>query len=148
LENSFVLDRTVTNWNTTVLEARIRTLLAALKYKGNLEITFPITQTKLVVVAPPATSDDYSPFIRIGSTWPYANKMGEEPASLDDGAEEARLCTAQSEEKWWEIWNGAIAVAVMGKKTGLVEIKDVILRALEGGLMKFTGPAEEWGMNE
>lgn len=145
-DTSLTFERTVTNWNTTLLEARIRTLLVNLKYKGNLEITFPVTHSKIVVVAPPAPAD-FVLFARTGKSWPYANRIDEQTADQGNSDGNARVCTTQSENDWWQIWNGAIASAVLDKRVGWVETKDVILSALNGRYVDIPGPAEEWGVN-
>ena len=47
---SFTLNRGVTNWDTCFLERKIRDMVIFTKYKGNIEITFPITYSKVVIL--------------------------------------------------------------------------------------------------
>jgi hypothetical protein len=39
----------VTNWDTEFLDRKIRTAILSAKYNGDLKITFPITNSRVVI---------------------------------------------------------------------------------------------------
>jgi hypothetical protein len=141
----FTLQREVINWNTQLLDGRLRSLLASLRYHGRLSITFPITYSKVVV----QTNDtfysrllslvkDINRYEIVRSVWPYADVAG---GDAQHSAE--RTCALQSETAWWDDWNELIACAILDKRKGWITLDDLMEYAMMP--KRDTKPAKDWG---
>lgn len=132
---SFTLERTVTHWNTSYLEAQIRNLATATKYRGNLSVTFPIAHSKVTILHGRAPAKDKDPkpwkekllkkhpsgpqtqsYEVLQSVWPYASGL--------PGEGQIRHFSAQSEETWWQVWKAPIRNAMLEKRRGWVTVED------------------------
>jgi len=114
---TFTLERVVANFDAHWLEGQIRTLIAAVGYKGSVTIAFPMTHSKVVVQNP----DKVNKFITsvttlfsgkkkyevVKAVWPFASNK---PGELD------RRCVVQSEETWFREWKDPIKY---GKSPGM-----------------------------
>ena len=136
--DSFLLKREIPNWDTQLLEGRIRVLLASLKDNNNIQeienltISFLATHTH-VVVQPPQSNvfhqiiSTFSPikkFAVVKAIWPYANTATGRPGGLP------RQCAVQSEDDWWQVWRRVIAMGVLSKRRGWLGTEDVIDMAM------------------
>ncbi|KAF3898655.1 hypothetical protein GTR04_0039 [Trichophyton interdigitale] len=132
---TFILTREVINWNTQILEGRLRTLIASLNYQGRVMITFPSTHSRVVVPGPKTKNSFYTQIVSlfkdpkrydmVRSIWPYANMAGSETS--DDPR---RVCAVQSENKWWDEWKMVIAHAIVDGRQGWVSLDDLIELAM------------------
>lgn len=138
----FTITRTVSNWNISLLDGRLRSLLASLKYHGRISITFPSTHS-IVTISPPSTFfsrlvslvKDAAHYSNVRSVWPYAD--------VADGAT-PRQCAVQDEEKWFADWSNVIARGILTGKTGWVTLDDLMEDAVVPALKR---PEAEWGSN-
>jgi hypothetical protein len=121
----FTLERVVTNWDTSYLEGRIRSLVASLDYQGLVEIRFPITHNTVVVHSPNKVNQLFTKIAQllsgtkkyavIKAVWPYA--------SVPPGAADRKFAV-QSEEAWWNDWKDAIRAAILSGRKGWVTVED------------------------
>ena len=155
--HSFVLEREVPNWNTPLLEGRIRNLLASLKYRGNITVSFPMSHTT-VIVTPGSqgsgfvtklfsmVSEGKKKYSVIRAIWPYASMASSSLAAAMEGqGGPRRVCAVQSEEEWWDAWNSALAEAISEKRKGWVTVEDLLEEAMFG--KKPVKATKEWGVN-
>jgi hypothetical protein len=110
---AFALDRVVVNLDGNWLEGQIRALVASMRYPGTLNVSFPITHSRVVVQSP----DRVNKFITsvagffagkrkyevVKAVWPFATM----PRGAEVGAS-GRRCAVQSEETWWKEWREPI----------------------------------------
>ena len=101
---SIVLERTIKNWDTAYLEGAIRTMIAKLDYRGDVQITFPVQHSKLVIKRAMTAKNWFEQlaptlvFETVEVAWSYAN------VPSDDESGEVRRCIGQSERAWWQDW--------------------------------------------
>ena len=162
----FVLERTVSNWDTKYLERELRDLVHAAQYAGHLDVSFPIryarvklqnVPTKYTVPAP-EPQDPTSFRSRLGkcfhrnhpktayhtlwnhsgirTVWPYASGPPE-----DWG----RRPIKQSERGWFEKWSGPIRSAVLLKKSAWITENHYM--TFKAGLDNVQQPKYGWGFD-
>jgi len=115
-----VLERTVTNWDTSYLEGRLLSLISSTGYRGLVAITFPLTHSRVVVHSPDKVNRFFSDVTKmkyevVKAIWPYANVAR---------GEMGRRCAVQEEDAWFESWKDAIRHAVVMKRNGWVTVED------------------------
>ncbi len=130
---SFTLERVVANLDVGWIDGQLRSLLASLKYKGNVDVTFVVTHSKIVVQNPDKVNQfftsDTSLFAGknkyevVKSVWPFASSRTGEPG---------RVCAVQTEETWWREWRGPIGHAIAQKRQGWVTVEDKLEAVMEG----------------
>lgn len=140
----FALDRIVTNWDTSYLEGRLLSLISSTSYKGHVQISFPLTHSRVVVHSPDKVNRFFSNVAKvftgtkkyevIKSVWPYADIARGEPG---------RRCAVQEEEVWFADWRDAIRHAVIGKRKGRVTVEDRLEFLMEPRPEE-TGKMAEW----
>jgi hypothetical protein len=138
------------NWNTDYLEGRIRTLLASIGYRGNVSITFPVSNAHVVVHSGPkinrlfsnilSTVVDTKKYEVVKAYWPYAT-LG--PSSPDNSG--VRSCAVQSEEAWWKDWQVVIRRGVLAKRVGWLSLEDQIELAMSP--MVDVEKVRDWGLD-
>ncbi|KAK2824776.1 hypothetical protein FQN49_007489, partial [Arthroderma sp. PD_2] len=127
----FILTRDVINWNTQILEGRLRTLIASLRYQGRVTITFPSTHSRIVIPGPKTNNSFYTQIISlfkdpkrydmVRSIWPYANMAGSETSE-----DPRRVCAVESENDWWDEWKMVIATAILAGRQGWLSLDDLV----------------------
>ncbi|KAH7413971.1 hypothetical protein DE146DRAFT_14042 [Phaeosphaeria sp. MPI-PUGE-AT-0046c] len=154
---AFILERQVINWNTPFLEGRVRSLVASLKYRGNITVSFPVSHTA-VVVTPDSQGagfvtklfskvSDKKKYSVVRAVWPYASMASSSlAAAVESQGGPRRVCAVQSEEGWWESWSSVVAAAIAEKRQGWVTVDDLLDEAMFGS--KSEGKAaKDWGAN-
>ena len=130
---SFALDRVVANLDIGWIEGQLRSLVASLKYRGAVDVTFLVTHSRVVVQSP----DKVNPFFTtvtslfsgknkyevVKAVWPFATSRSGEPG---------RRCLVQSEEVWWREWRDPIKYAISQKRQGWVTTEDKLEAVMEG----------------
>ena len=124
-ENSFVLERTVINWDTSYLEGRLLSLISSTSYRGQVLVSFPLSHNKVVIHSPDKVNRFFSTVTKaftgtrkyevVKSIWPYADVAK---------GEQGRRCAVQEEEVWFRNWSDSIKHAVMAKRKGWVTAED------------------------
>ncbi|KAL1960725.1 hypothetical protein VTO42DRAFT_6555 [Malbranchea cinnamomea] len=151
-KKTFVLTREVANWNTTLLDGRLRTLIASLRYQGRVKISFSSTYAHVVVLCPQnANSPLYSRVLSlvqepkkydvVRSVWPYANM----PEEDDVDGSRTRECAVQNEREWWEDWKVCIGRAVVSRHKGWLTLDDLIDTAMGVDGMREIKVDRDWG---
>lgn len=143
-KDRFTLERVVTNWDTHYLESRLHSLIASTAYRGQVEITFPMTHSKVIVHSPDKVNRLFTnmthlftgtkKYAVVKAVWPYASV----PPDAGD-----RQFAVQSEERWWNDWKDAIRHAILSRRQGWVTIEDR-LEFLMAPMKDVVRPAE-WG---
>ena len=120
------------NWNTDYLEGQIRSLIAALKYNGQVTVGFPVARSAVVVAV--ASSGTFLSMLSlllekkkyevVKSVWPYAT------TAPSDDLHVARQFAVQSEVQWWSEWKPAITHALLCRRVGWVSVEDRIEAAM------------------
>ncbi|TVY13667.1 hypothetical protein LARI1_G008530 [Lachnellula arida] len=121
----FVLERIVTNWDTSYLEGRLLSLINSTAYRGHCTVSFPLTHSRVVVHSPDKVNRFFSNVTKvftgtrkyevIKSIWPYADVPR---------GETGRRCAVQEEDVWFNDWKDAIRHAVLGRRRGWVTGED------------------------
>lgn len=142
--NRFTIERIVSNWDTPYIEGRLRSLIASAGYRGQVEITFPMTHCKVIIHSPDKVNRFFTNMTNLFTgtkryapvkvVWPYAS------APPDSGD---RTFAVQSEERWWNDWKDAIRFALLTKRRGWVTMEDQLELLMAPGNM-VAAPAE-WG---
>jgi hypothetical protein len=155
--HSFILEREVPNWNTPLLEGRIRNLLASLKYRGKITVSFLVSHATVIVTTGgqdsgfvnrlvSMVSDAKKRYSVIRAIWPYASMAPSSLAIVMEGrGGPRRVCAVQSEEQWWDAWSSVLASAILEKRTGWVTVDDLLEEAMFE--RKSVKSAKEWGIN-
>lgn len=143
---SFALERVVANLDTLYIEGQIRSLIASTQYKGQINISFPVTHAKVKVKSAEKPSKLYMgmknlftskhKYEVVQSVWPFATARN---------GEEGRRCMVQSEEVWWREWRDSIKYAMAQKRQNgaYVTSEDKLEALMEG---KGKGVASiDWG---
>lgn len=141
---SFCLERVVANLDTAWLEGQLRSLVAAMGYKGLVTVEFPVTHARVLVQSPDRVNKFFTSVTTLFSgkkryevvkaVWPFATARN---------GEEGRRCLVQSEDTWFREWRDAIRYAVATKRQGWVTIEDKLECLMEG---KGKGVAVDWGI--
>lgn len=144
---AFVLERTVVNLDTDWLEGQIRSLVAALGYRGVVTVAFPVTHASVVVQSPDRVNKFFTGLTTlfagrktyevVKAVWPFAS------CKRDQTGGGPRVCAVQSEEQWWKEWAQPIRFAIATKRNGWVTNEDKLEALMEGkgkGLAKV-----DWG---
>ena len=138
---SIVLERTIKNWDTAYLEGAIRTIIAKLDYRGDVQITFPVQHSKLVIKRAMTAKNWFKQlaptlvFETVEVAWSYAN------VPSDDESGEVRRCIRQSEGRGGRTGNWPNCI-LAEKKSAWVSNKDWI--EAEMGL-KVAEKGKAWG---
>jgi hypothetical protein len=129
----FTLDRVVTNLDTAWLEGQLRSLVAALNYRGVVDVSFVVTHSRVVVQNPDKVNQFFTSVTSLFSgkhkyevvkaVWPFATAKSGEPD---------RRCMVQSEETWWREWKDPIKYAISQKRHGWVTVEDKLEAVMEG----------------
>jgi hypothetical protein len=124
-QNRFTLERIVSNWDTPYLEGRLHSLIASTGYRGQVEITFPMTHSQVVIHSPDKVNRLFTnmthlftgtkKYATVKAVWPYASAP---PDAAD------RAFAVQSEEGWWNEWKDAVRYAVLTRRNGWVTTED------------------------
>jgi len=122
---SFMLERVLTNLDTSYLEGRLLSLVNSTSYKGHVSITFPLTHSRVIIHSPDKVNRFFSNVTKIFSgtkkyevvkaIWPYADVAR---------GEAGRRCAVQEEDTWFADWRDAIRHAVVMKRKGWVTVED------------------------
>ncbi|KAI0972608.1 hypothetical protein F4678DRAFT_428747 [Xylaria arbuscula] len=101
----FTLERVVANLDHNWLEGQIRSLIAAVNYKGNVTVQFPVTHARVTIQNPDKVNKFFTSVTSLFSgkakyevvkaVWPFANARN---------GEHGRKCIVQSEKVWWDEW--------------------------------------------
>jgi hypothetical protein len=144
-KNSFALQRTITNWDTSYLEGRLLSLINSTSYRGKVAISFNLTHCRVVIHSPDKVNRVFSNFTKlftgtrkyevIKSIWPYADVPR---------GESGRRCAVQEEEVWFADWKDAIRHAIIGKRKGWVTVEDRLEFLMEPKPEEVSKPAD-WG---
>ncbi|KAK4236365.1 hypothetical protein C8A03DRAFT_35739 [Achaetomium macrosporum] len=146
---AFALERVVVNLDGNWLEGQIRALVASMRYPGTVNVSFPVTHSRVVVQSP----DRVNKFITsvagffagkrkyevVKAVWPFATM----PRGAEVGGG-GRRCAVQSEETWWREWREPIRYAIANKRHGWVTNEDKLELLMEG-LPSGTPPDVDWG---
>lgn len=130
---TFALDRVVANLDVSWIEGQLRSLVASAKYRGNVDVTFLVAHSRVLVQSP----DRFSPFVTsvttlfsgrnkyevVKAVWPFA--------TLKNG-EQGRRCIVRSEDLWWLEWRDPIRYAISQKRQGWVTVEDKLEAVMEG----------------
>ncbi|OAA69075.1 hypothetical protein ISF_03450 [Cordyceps fumosorosea ARSEF 2679] len=130
---TFTLERVVANLDVGWIDGQMRSLLASLKYKGNVDVTFVVTHSKITVQNPDKVNQFFTSVTSlfagknryevVKSVWPFASARPGEPG---------RRCAVQTEETWWREWRGPIGYAIAQKRQGWVTVEDKLEAVMEG----------------
>jgi len=144
-KSRFVLERTVTNWDTTYLDGRLLSLISSTSYRGRVTITFPLTHSHVKIHSPDKLNRFFSNIQKaftgtkkyevIQSIWPYAD--------VERGGQ-GRRCAVQEEEVWFADWKDAIRHAIVAKTKGWVTVEDRLAFLMEPRPAE-VGKPEDWG---
>ncbi|KAM0438892.1 hypothetical protein ACHAPT_001653 [Fusarium lateritium] len=129
----FALDRVVANLDTAWIEGQLRSLVAALNYRGVVDVTFVVTHNRVMVQNPDKVNHFFTSVTSLFSgknkyevvkaVWPFATTKNGEPG---------RRCVVQSEEVWWREWKDPIKYAISQKRHGWVTVEDKLEAVMEG----------------
>ncbi|KAK2612868.1 hypothetical protein QQS21_001148 [Conoideocrella luteorostrata] len=130
---SFALDRVVANLDVAWIEGQLRSLVAALKYRGAVDVTFLVTHSRVLVQNPDRVNQFFTNITSLFSgknkyevikaVWPFATTKN---------GELGRRCIVQSEEVWWREWKDPIRYAISQKRQGWVTVEDKLEAVMEG----------------
>lgn len=128
----FVLERQVVNLDFGFIEGQIRTLVAAMGYRGVLTVGLPLLHSRVVVQSPDKVNrfltsvttlfTGRSTYEVVKAVWPFATRPK---------GEDGRRCAVQSEETWWREWRDPIKLAIAAKRTGWVTNEDKLESIME-----------------
>lgn len=123
----------------------MRNLLAALKYRGKLDISFPVEHRNVTVLKQPGNwlvgllrIYPEKKFEVAEAVWEFAGGDGE--GAGDDGKDSP----AAAADRWWRVWEGPVRNAVLAQTRGRVGVEEWIAWSM--------GAAEEerrleWGVD-
>ncbi|ATY60797.1 hypothetical protein A9K55_006034 [Cordyceps militaris] len=130
---TFTLERVVANLDVGWIDGQMRSLIASLKYKGNVDVTFVVTHSKITVQNPDKVNQFFTSVTSlfagknkyevVKSVWPFASSRP---------GEAGRRCAVQTEETWWREWRGPIGYAIAQKRQGWVTVEDKLEAVMEG----------------
>jgi hypothetical protein len=133
---SFIIQREVINWNTDLIEGRIRSLLASIGYRGQVHIQFPIAYAQVAVHSAPkaprlftnllSSIVDTKKYDAVKVYWPYATLAPDANTS----ASSSRRCAVQTEGGWWKDWCDVIRFGVLAGRSGWLSLDDQIELAM------------------
>ncbi|KAJ0165637.1 hypothetical protein CTA2_10536 [Colletotrichum tanaceti] len=146
---SFALGRVVANMDALYIEGQIRSLIASTQYKGQINISFPVTHANVKIKSAEKPSKLYlgmknlfsskHKYEVVQSVWPFASARN---------GEDGRRCMVQSEEVWWREWRDSIKYAVAQKRqNGAYVTNEDKLEALMEGKGKGV-TAIDWGRSD
>lgn len=125
---SYTFTRRIANMPVEILEGQIRSLLAALKYRGQLVVSFPVERSKITIhkqqnwlfnVLKLYPERKYSV---LETVWSLASAGGSDPdRQLDASANAAHVA-----KQWWASWAPTIRNAILAKRVGYVGVDDWI----------------------
>ncbi|KHN97847.1 uncharacterized protein MAM_04236 [Metarhizium album ARSEF 1941] len=130
---TFSLDRVVANLDVNWIEGQLRSLIATLKYRGAVDVTFLVTHSRVLVQSPDRVNQFFTnvtslfsgknKYEVIKSVWPFATTKNGEPG---------RRCIVQSEKEWWREWRDPIRYAIAQRRQGWVTVEDKLEAVMEG----------------
>ncbi|KAL8409217.1 hypothetical protein RB594_007604 [Gaeumannomyces avenae] len=139
----FVLERQVVNLDVSFIEGQIRTMVAAMGYRGLLTVSVPLLHSRVVVQSPDKVNrfltsvttlfTGRSTYEVVKAVWPFATHPKGEPG---------RRCAVQSEETWWKEWRDPLKFAIATRRSGWVTNEDKLECIMES---KGKGVAVDWG---
>ncbi|KAL8297003.1 hypothetical protein RB597_006214 [Gaeumannomyces tritici] len=139
----FVLERQVVNLDVNFIEGQIRTMVAAMGYRGLLTVSVPLLHSRVVVQSPDRVNrfltsvttlfTGRSTYEVAKAVWPFATHPKGEPG---------RRCAVQSEETWWKEWRDPLKFAIATRRSGWVTNEDKLECIMES---KGKGVAVDWG---
>lgn len=158
------LERKLTNWDTDILDRKLRNLVHAAQYADHVSVSFPNrysrvllqnTPTEYTIPAPEA-QDPTSLRSRLGqclhwkrlktmshTRWDYYAIRAIWPYASGPPEDFARKSIKQGERDWFDRWSGPIRSAVlMGRKTWMTEHHYMTFKA---GLANVKQPKYSWG---
>ncbi|RMZ87212.1 hypothetical protein DV736_g5559, partial [Chaetothyriales sp. CBS 134916] len=114
---SLTLTRTFPGFPSAYIEGQLRTLLHTLKYRGIVDVSFPVYHQSVTVHKPPANW-----FYGILRLYPVKEfQIGEsiwEVRGKDSGQSQKVV------DEWWEEWKGPITNAVLKKTRGKIGVEE------------------------
>jgi hypothetical protein len=141
---SFTLTRITLDFHPTItrlLEGHIRTLLASLKYRGKVDVSFPIENSTVTVHKQPGNW--FVSMLRLYPEKKYevAEAVWDIGDSTADGGDDGAQGKREA-ERWWRAWEGVVRNAVLKKEKGKIGVEDWM-----GWKMGGDAPARvmEWG---
>ena len=130
---TFAVERVVANLDTNWIEGKLRSLVAAMEYKGVVTVKFPVTHARIVVQSPDKVNKFFTSVASLFSgkskyevvkiVWPFATGAN---------GEHGRQCAVQSEARWWEEWKDIIRFAIATKRHGWITNEDKLEYIMEG----------------
>ncbi|GAP92804.1 hypothetical protein SAMD00023353_9500130 [Rosellinia necatrix] len=143
---TFTLERVVANLDQNWLEGQIRSLIAAINYKGLVTVQFPVTHARVTIQNPDKVNKFFTSVTTLFSgkakyevvkaVWPFANARN---------GEQGRKCAVQSEKTWWEEWGAPIKYAISQKRQGWITNEDKLECLMES---KGNAALVDWGPEE
>ncbi|POS88110.1 hypothetical protein EPUL_001087 [Erysiphe pulchra] len=128
---SFTFSRKIRNHDTQKLYRLIRSAIAETRYRGQVFITFPVTNSKLIVYSPGKINEwrtktwvcwfFYITFLWV-LTWPtliFLTSRYETVkcvffyANTSDSSDPSRICKLQCEDDWFQSWKQTIKRAAL-----------------------------------
>lgn len=130
---TFMLERVVANLDVEWIEGQLRSLVASTKYKGQVDVTFTVTHSRVQVQNPDKVNGFFTSVTSMFSgknryevvkvVWPFATTKN---------GEANRRCVVQSEDVWWKEWKDPIRYAISQKRQGWVTVEDKLEAVMEG----------------
>jgi hypothetical protein len=127
-------------------------MLGELKYKGDVEVTFPIRVAKVRVMPSNTALDKFVGFFSkprdysaLEVVWPYAAAPPAGPEHHDAGGNGDRGFLVRSEEGLWYDWRPAFERAVLSGRQGWVTVEDLMEARM--GLPGPKPSTMEWGVS-
>ncbi|KAF2223318.1 hypothetical protein BDZ85DRAFT_281256 [Elsinoe ampelina] len=163
---SIILTRHPTNLYKPSITTSLAGLMSYLHFKGDLEVTFPTTSTKVIInlpaLPPPPGADPpkrkslFSSLVgtvtgektsySVKAEWPFASH----PVEVDDfgGVFESpeRTFTTKSEKAWYQDWEALIRRAVVRKQTTSLGV-DTWMQNMTDPLRKAELPTTSWAVH-
>ncbi|PNS20043.1 hypothetical protein CAC42_1490 [Sphaceloma murrayae] len=161
IPQNIVIQRALTNWDKAYVATCIHGLLGTTRYKGAVEITYPTSQTKVVIQLPSqeaATEQRglFSALVQsvtgnkvsytIKADWQYSSH----PVNTDEHGSRStdpnRSFTSKSEAEWYADWEAVIRRAVVRKERTMLGL-DAWMQNMTDPLRKAELPGSDWGAN-
>ncbi|KAI1176793.1 hypothetical protein F4777DRAFT_243458 [Nemania sp. FL0916] len=130
---TFTLERVVANLDQNWIEGQIRSLIAAIDYKGHVTVQFPVTHAKVTIQNPDKVNKFFTSVATlftgkakyevVKAVWPFATAKN---------GDRGRKCIVQSEKTWWEEWKDPIKFAILQRRQGWVTNEDKLECIMEG----------------
>ncbi|KAF4551845.1 Hypothetical protein D9617_12g037350 [Elsinoe fawcettii] len=162
---SIILHRVPTNFSKSAISTSLLGLMGYIRYKGDIEITFPTTSTRVILNLPPLPSPGSDPPKRkslfsslvsslsgekssytVRAEWPFASH----PVQVDElgstTEDPGRTFTTKSEAAWFADWEAVIRRAAVRKQTTQLGL-DAWMQNMTDPLRKAEMPSQAWGVH-